>query len=54
MARLQTAMVEMHKDQAGQALLESFRVKGIAAADDAEWDDVRALGLQLLDERVRQ
>jgi phosphonate transport system substrate-binding protein len=53
-ARLQGAMVGMQDDETGRALLESLSMSGIVAARDAEWDDVRALGLQLLDDLVKQ
>ncbi len=52
--RLQHAMLGMPNDAAGRALLESIKIDAFAPASDTEWDDVRALGLQLLDELVKQ
>ncbi len=41
--RVAQAMVQL--GVAGGALMTSLGMKGIAAADDADWNDVRALGL---------
>jgi phosphonate transport system substrate-binding protein len=50
--RLQRAMLAMHEDNVGKALLEKIRITAFAAAHDAEWDDVRSLGIKVLDEPV--
>ncbi len=50
--RLQRAMVAMRGDEAGRKLLASLKIDGLQAAHDSAWDDVRALGLDLLDELV--
>ena len=52
--RLQRALLDMHQDGTGEALLESIKIKGFAAAQDQDWDDVRSLNIQLLDDLVTQ
>lgn len=49
-ARVQQAMLAMHTDPRGKALLKTINFKGIVAAEDAEWNNVRALGIELLDD----
>jgi len=44
--RLEQAMLNMDKDPKGRALLKAIRLKGIAAARNSDWNDVRALNLQ--------
>ncbi len=48
-AHVQQAMLAMHTDPRGKALLKAINFKGIVAAEDADWNDVRALGIELLD-----
>ena len=43
--RVRQAMVAMADDEAGRALLKGIGFKGVAAAEDGAWDDVRALQL---------
>lgn len=38
----------MNTDPEGQALLKTINFKGIEAAQNADWDDVRALDIKLL------
>lgn len=45
---IQRALVEMDATAEGSALLESIRLKGLEAAVDGDWDDVRALRITLL------
>ena len=52
--RLQQAMQSMADDEEGRALLQSISIKGLTHAHDSEWDDVRNLGIQLLDELVNE
>jgi phosphonate transport system substrate-binding protein len=52
--RVQQAMLAMHKDLHGKTLLKTINFKGIVAAEDAEWNDVRTLGIDLLDDLVKQ
>ena len=50
--RLTEAMVAMDRTDEGRALLTPLSIKGFEAAQDADWDDVRALGLDLLNDLV--
>ncbi len=52
--RVQQAMLAMQQDPRGRELLETVKFKGIEAAQDADWDDVRALGIDLLDELIKK
>jgi len=52
--RLQRAMLAMHADSEGEALLKRINIEGFVAAHDSEWDDVRSLDIQLLDDLVKQ
>lgn len=52
-ARLQAAMVAMHTSEEGLALLENIGFGGIEVAEDADWDDIRALNLNTLDDLVQ-
>jgi len=52
--RLQQAMLAMERDPQGKKLLDSIKIKGFERAEDRDWDDVRALGIHLLDELVKQ
>jgi phosphonate transport system substrate-binding protein len=47
--RVQRAMLAMHGDPRGAALLAAIEFVGIEPARDADWDDVRALGIPALD-----
>jgi len=47
-ARLRDAMVDLSDDAQGQALLAAIGFQGIEPAQDADWDDVRALDIDLL------
>jgi phosphonate transport system substrate-binding protein len=47
-ARLRDAMVAMADDAEGLALLSSIGFSGIESATDSDWDDVRALEIDLL------
>lgn len=46
--RLTLAMLAMDGDAEGRAMLESLSTKGFESASDSDWDDVRALGIDLL------
>jgi len=52
-ARLQAAMVAMQSDPEGASLLENIGFKGIERAEDKDWDDIRALNLNALDDLVQ-
>lgn len=43
------AMASLGKDELGQRLLQPLAFKGIAAAQDREWSDIRALDIDLLE-----
>lgn len=45
---LQQALIGMTTDPEGMALLKAINFKGIEAADDSRWSDVKALDIQLL------
>lgn len=47
--RLRDAMLGLEGDPAGKAALDGIGFKGIAAAQDADYTDVRALHIELLD-----
>lgn len=51
--RLQAAMTGMHADPQGRALLATLSINRLVAADDRDWDPVRKLGLQLLDNELQ-
>ena len=44
----------MNTDPEGQALLKAINFKGMQPAQDKDWDDVRNLGLQMLDQLIKQ
>jgi phosphonate transport system substrate-binding protein len=51
---VQQALVGMVNDSEGKALLASLKIKnGLVAATDADWDDVRGLGLDLLNQLIK-
>ncbi|GMR19466.1 MAG: phosphate/phosphite/phosphonate ABC transporter substrate-binding protein [Gammaproteobacteria bacterium] len=52
--RLQQAMLAMDRDPQGKKLLAAIRIKGFERGEDGDWDDVRALGIDLLDKLVKQ
>lgn len=50
--RLQRAMTALGQTETGRELLKGIEFKGIEAADDAQWDDVRRLEIHLLDHHL--
>ena len=47
---IQAALVAMAEDEQGRALLDSIQItQGLRVATNADWDDVRALGIDLID-----
>jgi len=52
--RLRQAMLAMDRDPQGIRLLATIRIKGFERGEDRDWDDVRALGIDLLDKLVKQ
>lgn len=51
--RLTDAMVAMSRTDEGRALLAPLSIEGFEAAKDSDWEDVRALGLDLLNDLVK-
>jgi phosphonate transport system substrate-binding protein len=51
--RISQALTGVDQSEAGRALLATINFKGVEAAKDEDWDDVRSLGLDLL-ERLRK
>ncbi len=47
-ARIREIMINMKNDPEGRQLLANINFKGIEAGEDKDWDDVRALGIDLL------
>jgi hypothetical protein len=43
----------MNENDEGTLLLTPLSLKGLEAATDKDWDDVRGLGIDLLDELVK-
>ena len=54
LARVLAAMASLSADETGQRLLAPLAFKGIAAAQDKEWNDIRALDINLLERYGRQ
>jgi phosphonate transport system substrate-binding protein len=53
--KVQQAFIDMFNDPKGKALLQSLKIKkGLIKAQDSDWDDVRGLGLELLDRLIKQ
>ena len=50
---LAKAMVAMSKDADGQKLLNNLKLRPIGPARDEDWDDVRELGIDLLQNPIR-
>ena len=46
--RIRQAIVNMEQDPQGTALLDSIEIQGFETAQNADWDDVRSLGIKLL------
>lgn len=53
-ARVLAAMESLSHDAEGRRLLAPLAFKGVTAARDAEWSDIRALDIQLLERYGRQ
>jgi phosphonate transport system substrate-binding protein len=53
-ARVLKAMASLAEDEVGRALLAPLAFKGIVAAQDLEWNDIRALDIELLAHYGRQ
>jgi phosphonate transport system substrate-binding protein len=53
-AKVLAAMESLSADEAGRRLLAPLAFKGIASAQDREWNDIRALDIHLLERYGRQ
>jgi phosphonate transport system substrate-binding protein len=51
---LQSALVAMEQSEEGQQLLKNIKIKGFETAKNEDWDDVRALRIDLLTDLVRK
>ncbi len=52
---IQQSFVAMHSSTKGKSLLESLKIKhALIAAKNSDWDDIRGLGLDLLDQLIKQ
>jgi len=51
-AKIREAMVAMDTTDDGKRLLETVKFKGVEPATNDDWDDVRALGIALLDKLI--
>ena len=54
LSKVLAAMESLAGDEAGRRLLAPLAFKGIAAAGDKEWNDIRALDIKLLERYGRQ
>ncbi len=53
--RIQQAFVDMSDTDKGKALLASLKIKkGLVAANDSDWDDVRSLGIDTLNRLIKE
>ena len=48
--KIQQVLVSMDRDETGGKLLKAIALKGFEAAQNSDWDDVRSLKLNLLDD----
>lgn len=51
--KIVAAMISMSDSNEGKARLAKLNFKGLEAAEDNQWDDVRALNISLLDELLQ-
>lgn len=51
---IQRALIGMNDNAKAKALLTALNFKGIEAADSVDWDDVRALGIPLLNHLIEE
>jgi len=45
---IQTALIEMEYQPSGKKLLQEIKIQGFEAGSDSDWNDVRSLGLNLI------
>ena len=51
--RVQDALLSMNENPGGRALLKTINFKGMRVAANEDWNDVRGLGIELLDNLVK-
>ncbi len=51
--KLVQSMLAMNNDPAGKALLKNLNFKGLEAASDQQWNDIRDLNIRLLDHMLQ-
>lgn len=51
--KLKQALLTMNDDPEGRSLLKTINFKGIELAENADWDDVRALNITLLNDLLK-
>ena len=51
---VQSALVAMEQSEQGQQLLKNIKIKGFETAKNEDWDDIRALRIDLLTDLVRK
>ncbi|MBX2807653.1 MAG: phosphate/phosphite/phosphonate ABC transporter substrate-binding protein [Cellvibrionaceae bacterium] len=53
--KIQAILVDMYNSPDGKTLLQSLKIKkGLIVATDSDWDDVRSLGLDVLERLIKQ
>lgn len=52
-AKIQQALINLDQTETGAALLKEINFKAIQSAQDSDWDDVRALGIDLLEQLIK-
>lgn len=54
-SKIQEAFISMNETEEGKQLLKTLKVKkGLIKAEDSDWDDVRGLGIDLLEQLIKQ
>ncbi len=51
--KIKQALIGMNTDPEGKKLLKTINFKGLQAANNSDWDDVRALNITLLDHLLK-
>ncbi len=51
--KIQQVMINMHHDPHGHSLLASIKINGFDRAHNEDWDDVRTLGINMLDDLIK-
>ncbi len=51
--KIQKAFIKLSQQEDGKQLLSTIKLKGITSAKDEDWNDIRQLNIQLLDDLIR-